>query len=374
MSTSLTAGSVCTGYGGLDLAVGAVLGTCPAWVADPDPGATRILAHRYPDVPNLGDITAVDWATVPPVDILTAGFPCQDLSYAGRGAGIKEGTRSGLWFTIAHAVGLLRPRLILLENVAAIVARRPGLDVVTADLAALGFDAEWTCVRACDVGAPHRRERWFCLAWPADSQSARRQGPHPRRRRIAGDGDGAAADAHDLGGHRGRPRGPGRDEPAAHGLPAAHPAGERHGNPGPTSERGIPAAAVSGAAADAEGERRHEGRSEPAGQFRGSDPAIGSAPDWGQYGPAVARWEQVTGRTAPRPTDTRRRLTPAFVEWLMGLPAGWVTAVPDLTRNQQLHALGNGVVPLQAIAALHTLLPAYEQATGTEAETSRRVA
>ncbi|MFF5111576.1 hypothetical protein [Streptosporangium sp. NPDC000509] len=89
---------------------------------------------------------------------------------------------------------------------------------------------------------------------------------------------------------------------------------------------------------------------------------------WGAYEPAIRRWEHILGCPAPRPTDDRRRLTPAFVEWVMGLPAGWVTDVPTLTRNQQLHALGNGVVPAQAIAALHTLLPAYPSATTSAPE------
>jgi DNA (cytosine-5)-methyltransferase 1 len=359
-------GSVCTGYGGLDLAVAAVLGARQGWVADPDPGAARILAHRWPTVPNLGDITAVDWSDVPPVDVLTAGFPCQDLSYAGRGAGIKEGTRSGLWFTVAHALGVLRPRLAFFENVAAITARRPGLDVVAADLAALGFDAEWTCLRASDVGAPHRRERWFCLAWPSY-------------------GGGAAADTDDLGGHRDRARRPGRDEPAAQDLPATHPRATRgglgdgdrrvaahpprlgsgepadppHTVAGSGQTRPEPRRRSGGAPADAPGDGRHQRRPQPERQRRGPDAPLRSTADWGAYGPAVTRWEAALGRPASRPTDDRGRLDPRFVEWLMGLPDGWVTDVPGLTRNQQLHALGNGVVPAQAIAALHTLLPAY---------------
>src|SRR5690606_1486968 len=95
--------------------------------------------------------------------------PCQDISHAGLGAGIVEGTRSGLWFDIADALGALRPGHVLLENVSALVVRRPGLDVVLADLARLGFDAEWVRVRADEVGAPHRRERWFLWATAADA-------------------------------------------------------------------------------------------------------------------------------------------------------------------------------------------------------------
>ena len=81
--------------------------------------------------------------------------------------------------------------------------------------------------------------------------------------------------------------------------------------------------------------------------------------DWGVYAPAIARWEHVTGRPAPAPTERGRtgqpRLSPAFVEWMQGLPAGHVTAVPGVSRNDQLAALGNGVVPQQAALALRML-------------------
>ncbi|GAA0932415.1 DNA cytosine methyltransferase [Nonomuraea longicatena] len=342
--TAPTMGSVCTGYGGLDLAVSAVLGARPAWVADPDPGAARILAHHWPEVPNLGDITALDWASVPRVDVLTAGFPCQDLSHAGRGAGIRKDTRSGLWLTIAHAVGVLRPRLLLLENVAAIATRRPGLDVVLADLAALGFDAEWTCLRASDVGAPHRRDRWFCLAWPADPDHLR-----GHRHRTAGQPPQRHPQSADrVAAHRPRLRG---GEPAE----ATHPF------PGSGQARPEPGRRSGGAAADPDDAQWNGQQGEqpwrpaPAG-------GGGSDIDWGAYARAVARWEAVTG-PAPRPTDDRGRLSPPFVEWLMGLPPGWVTDVPGLTRTQQLHKLGNGVVPLQAVVGLHTLMPVYARAT-----------
>jgi DNA (cytosine-5)-methyltransferase 1 len=106
---SLRAGSLRSGYGGLDLAVMAVLNTRLAWCADPDPHAARVLAARFPHVTNLGDLRAVDWATAPRVDLVTAGFPCQDISTAGAGAGIAEGTRSGLWTYIAEALRQLRP-------------------------------------------------------------------------------------------------------------------------------------------------------------------------------------------------------------------------------------------------------------------------
>jgi len=154
-------GSLCTGYGGLDLAVDAVLGGRLVWYAETDRHACTVLNHRFPGIPNLGDIRTVDWATVAPIDIVTAGFPCQDISDAGKRQGIT-GASSSLWTAVADAVRHLRPRLVFVENVAAL--RRRGLDVVQADLAALGYDTSWICLRASDIGAAHRRDRLFLLA------------------------------------------------------------------------------------------------------------------------------------------------------------------------------------------------------------------
>jgi DNA (cytosine-5)-methyltransferase 1 len=158
-------GSLCTGYGGLDLAVELVLGGQLAWYAETDRHAQTVLSHHWPDVPNLGDIRTVNWADVAPVDVLTAGFPCQDISNAGKRAGIG-GVHSSLWTCVAEAVRVLRPGLVFVENVAALLRR--GFDVVHADLAAIGYDTSWLCVRASDIGAAHRRDRLFLLAVPAE--------------------------------------------------------------------------------------------------------------------------------------------------------------------------------------------------------------
>ncbi len=158
-------GSLCTGYGGLDLAVELVLGGRLTWYAEVDQHARTVLEHRWPDVPNLGDIRAVDWTHVEPVDVLTAGFPCQDISNAGTRAGIT-GVHSSLWTSVADAVRVLRPRLVFVENVAALLRR--GFDVVHRDLAALGYDTRWVCLRASDIGAAHRRDRLFLLAAPTE--------------------------------------------------------------------------------------------------------------------------------------------------------------------------------------------------------------
>ncbi|PJE99670.1 DNA cytosine methyltransferase [Streptomyces carminius] len=353
-------GSVCTGYGGLDMAVQAVFGGSLAWVADNDPGAARILAHHWPQVPNLADITAVDWRAVEPVDIVCGGYPCQPFSTAGKRKGVTDDRH--IWPHIARALGVLRPRYAVFENVAGHLSL--GFDTVLTDLAALGFDARWCTLRASDVGAPHRRNRLFLLAWPAHPPREGRQGP--RLPRWPADGGRAAAHSLDLGGDRDRARGTGRDEPAARRLPAAHPGGR--GRPGsPAGHRAEPAQHLTDPdrpdpqwhpAAHSAGDGRDQGRSEPARQQGGSDPALGSPPDWGPYTPAVRRWEAVLGRPAPGPVDALGRLNPLLVEWLMGLPAGHVTDVPGLSRTAQLKALGNGVVPHQATTALRLLATA----------------
>jgi DNA (cytosine-5)-methyltransferase 1 len=149
-------------YGGLDLAVTAVLDAEVAWYAENEPHAASVLAAQWPGPRNLGDITALDWAKVPPVDLVTAGWPCQDISYAGPGTGITEGTRSGLWLHIADGLRQLRPAYVFLENVAALRTR--SLAKVLDDLAALGYDTQWACLRASDAGACHRRDRMFIFA------------------------------------------------------------------------------------------------------------------------------------------------------------------------------------------------------------------
>lgn len=106
-------GSLCTGYGGLDRAVQAVFGARLAWCADNDRHVSTILAARHPGVPNLGDLTELDWRQVDPVDILAAGFPCLKTSVtpaAEPASSFKQGTRSGLWLTIAEGIRLLRPQ------------------------------------------------------------------------------------------------------------------------------------------------------------------------------------------------------------------------------------------------------------------------
>jgi DNA (cytosine-5)-methyltransferase 1 len=167
---SLTIGSLFSGIGGLELGLErAGLGPV-VWQVEREPYCRAVLAKHWPDAARHDDVCAVGAHTLTPVDVICGGFPCQDVSYAGEGAGIAEGTRSGLWFEYARLVRELRPRYVVVENVAALLTR--GLGVVLGDLARLGYDAEWSTVSACSVGAPHVRQRVFVVAYP-DGQHGR---------------------------------------------------------------------------------------------------------------------------------------------------------------------------------------------------------
>ncbi|MEV5319130.1 DNA cytosine methyltransferase [Streptomyces sp. NPDC052687] len=158
---------LCAGYGGIGMAVEALTGDRVTHVAEVDPSASKVLAIRYPDAPNIGDITAYDWSKlVGLVDTITAGWPCQGISEAGHRRGLDD-ERSGIWHNVAEAIGVLRPRVIFLENVRSVL-RRGGPRVV-ADLARLGYRLRWTTLRASNVGAPHHRDRWFLVALRADA-------------------------------------------------------------------------------------------------------------------------------------------------------------------------------------------------------------
>ena len=157
--SGLTIGSLFSGIGGLELGLErAGLGPV-VWQCESDPYARRVLAKHWPGVPCYEDITTME--DVPHVDIVCGGFPCQDLSYAGKGAGLG-GERSGLFYELMRIVRLVRPRYVVLENVPALLTR--GLYAVLGALAESGYDAQWDCIPASAVGAPHRRDRIFIVA------------------------------------------------------------------------------------------------------------------------------------------------------------------------------------------------------------------
>jgi DNA (cytosine-5)-methyltransferase 1 len=131
------------------------------WQVEIDEFCRKVLSKHWPNVPKFNDVREVGKHNLEPVDLIAGGFPCQDISFAGDGAGL-EGERSGLWRDMFRIVCDLRPRYVLIENVAALLNR--GCGRVLADLASVGFDAEWSVVSACSLGAPHMRRRLFIVA------------------------------------------------------------------------------------------------------------------------------------------------------------------------------------------------------------------
>jgi DNA (cytosine-5)-methyltransferase 1 len=162
---NLTFGSLFAGIGGIDLGLERAGMTCK-WQVEIDDYATKVLEKHWPDIGWFRDVRECGAHNLEAVDLIAGGFPCQDISYAGKGAGIK-GERSGLWSEFHRVICELRPRYALLENVPALLGR--GMGVVLADLAACGYDAEWQCLPAAAFGAPHIRDRLFVLAY-ADGQ------------------------------------------------------------------------------------------------------------------------------------------------------------------------------------------------------------
>jgi DNA (cytosine-5)-methyltransferase 1 len=390
-------GSLCTGAAGLDLAVETATGGTVVWHAESDPRIARILDQHRPHTTNLGDITHVDWADVPPVDVLSAGTPCQDLSVAGNRAGMTEGTRSNLWVVVREAVACLRPALLIWENVHGALSapaqsalghcprcmgdERPvplrALGRVLGDLADLGYDTRWGCVRASDVGAPHIRSRVFLAAHPAGQprlhpwlttplETARwrplrvaagrhraRRLPTPRvtdRRGAAGHGDGGP----DL-----------RTAVSYLPTPVArdHKGSDitREGSPSlPALVLPTPAVNDMGRAMTVPQWDAFVARLQDkfGNDGHGASLSIEVRRGFGRYARAVAHWEDLFG-PAPDPLQTHRghqRLNPAFSEWMLGLPAGWVTDVPGVSHVTEHRALGNACSPQQAHLALTLLL------------------
>jgi DNA (cytosine-5)-methyltransferase 1 len=153
-----------------------------------DPFCQRVLAKHWPDVTRYDDVKKLTASRLAAdgiaVDAICGGFPCQDISYAGKGAGIAIGTRSGLWYEYARLIGELGPRFVIVENVGALLSR--GMDAVLGTLSDLGYDAEWEPIRASDVGAPHGRLRYWIVAYPHSERQLQSQRVFSHVRRWLG--------------------------------------------------------------------------------------------------------------------------------------------------------------------------------------------
>lgn len=156
---SITVGSLFSGIGGLDLGLERA-GMTVIWQSEINPFASAVLAKHWPQTPNLGDITTIDWTRVERPDLICGGYPCPAFSQAARGRNVAP----NMWPWMRRAIEQLRPQYVLIENVAAHLGR--GFPDVLADLDALGFDAAWSTLTACSMGAPHMRKRLYCVAYP----------------------------------------------------------------------------------------------------------------------------------------------------------------------------------------------------------------
>ena len=300
-------GSFCTGYGGLDLAVEQYYNAELSWVSEIDNNCNKLLEKRF-NKPNLGDLTSVNWEDVEPVDIICAGFPCQPFSDAGSKKGDKD--ERAIFPLVAESIGVLRPRYVFLENVAGITTTRNGggLDVVGL-LTQMGYDCRWGIIRASDIGACHQRARWFCVA--SDSNSDR-----------------------EGGGQTGTVREQGNNERQINKVR-------------PDRSSSLPAS-------DSDSSRLQQQCGSITMEERHRTPERDSCEiDWGKYTGAIRRWSETIGRPPPPPAKDLK-LSSSFVEWMMGLPEGWVCDL-GLPRTVELKMLGNGVVPQQALLALELL-------------------
>jgi DNA (cytosine-5)-methyltransferase 1 len=342
----LTIGSLFSGIGALELGLmraglGPVL-----WQAERDEFCRRVLARHFPKARRYEDVRDVDRSAAP-VDVVCGGFPCQDLSYAGAGAGL-DGERSGLWRELVRVAREVGPRYLVVENVSALLVR--GLGTILGELAESGFDASWDCVPASSIGAPHRRDRLLLVAWrvsDADSHAV-------RERAERGDDPARTTDARDA-----EPRYVGATKSARAMGHAASARRERRPQRGQRrEERESIACARSEALADAH-RVGHERRRESAAAQRAGN-VLADADRWRREVERIAR-RQPGDEGAPRRVVDGCRLPiwpPGSDEldaWA-GVPTeaqpslrrvadGDPGSMDSAERRARLHALGNAVVP-----------------------------
>jgi len=351
----LKIGSLCTGYGGLDMAVEAYYEAETVWVSEFDKYASKVIEARI-NKPNLGNLKVINWAELEPIDILTAGYPCQPFSHAGLRKGVED--ERHLWPYIKTAISTLRPSYVILENVRGHFGL--GFREVLGDFASIGYDVRWTLIRASDVGAPHRRERLFILAYPNSTRWPRTKSCDVQTQQPWDSGNNSNEYTNtdgqrcNLGQNYGNEvEYQGQSQLIASGLVETITT-YTDGN-----TRTQPRRASGELRAESTGLQRGQNKGQAGGESRGSAEAISDTDD----GRGVRTMPRLSQRYDPRssmhlqeipsPLD-QGKLNVKFVEYMMGLPNGWVTDI-DLPRAQMLKILGNGVVPQQAYRALELL-------------------
>ena len=384
-------GALCAGYGGLELGLQKIAETQTSWVSDFESVPSRILDKRFigpsrNPVLNYGDLTAI--RNPAPVDIVTAGFPCQPVSVSGRRMGIND--NRWLIEDVCRLAAESGAKWLILENVRGIFTANKGnaLRRVWDALVKNGYTRfEGGLFRASDSSAPHQRERWFCLATATLSEHLELTDLSPSIKSLRfSEGDyfaeskdwvqfnGGLTDPSDvlqwlektpqqtlLSQVPEVPLGKWPVDGSSLGTGVLHdhthlkeavvkpdgfktlptPTAREYKDAGPNvnfpriaNRRGLTGVIM------------HE--------LCMNKVFIG----WEDYSVAIREWEGILGRNAPHPLENQRfgYLSPKFVEWMMGLPENWVTGDDiGLQRSEALHALGNGVVPHQAARAIQIL-------------------
>ncbi len=320
-------GSLFSGVGGLELGIERAGVGHTVWQVEIDPFCREVLAKHWPDVERFEDVTEFEGR---PADLICGGFPCQDISSAGKRAGI-DGERSTLWREFARVIGLVLPRFVVVENVAALLTR--GMGAVLGDLATLGYDAIWDCVPAQAVGAPHRRDRIFVVAWRIPNANGRRvREQHEtwagRRTAFTVALGAAMADADRnplgrIGGLLDRKRPPCGDD--ANGCGGAKLADSHQS----TGQSGTKPPQVG----DTSSPRRRSGEPGPRREIRNETRRTESSRRgvvaWPPSPDDLQSWERVQADSQP-----------SFCRMADGLPEAL-----DRDRRKRLKALGNAVVP-----------------------------
>ncbi|HEU4705588.1 MAG TPA: DNA cytosine methyltransferase [Solirubrobacterales bacterium] len=293
----MNVGSLFSGIGGFDLGFERA-GMRVSWQVELDPYCRAVLARHFPDAARFEDVREVGARELDPVDLLCGGFPCQDLSAAGRGAGI-DGARSGLWSEFARIVRELRPRYVVVENVPALLTgkgkrwQRGPIGRVLGDLAEARYDAEWACLSAGEFGAPHLRKRIWIVAYPArDAEAgAAAQSRSERQRARAGGERSRAAEVADADAKR---------QPGRAGA-VCNSAGRRQ-----PAERGGKGADVP----DAD-RQQHEGRAQALGGSAGAE-----LRDHWAAEPTVGRVADGVPHRVDRLAALGNALVPQIAEWI----------------------------------------------------------
>lgn len=291
----MNVGSLFSGIGGFDLGFERA-GMRVSWQVEQDAYCRAVLARHFPDAARLEDVREVGAGTLDPVDLVCGGFPCQDLSIAGRGAGI-DGARSGLWSEFARIVRELRPRYVVVENVPALLTgkgkrwERGPIGRVLGDLAEARYDAEWACLSARELGAPHLRKRVWIVAYPErDAEAGAAAEPRLAWQRARSGGErGRAAQLADADQRR-------RSGRAATAR-SRGAGGSRVDNPRPTLNT----------------DRERYGPSQKA-LLAGRDASLGAG--WWASEPAVGRVADGVPNRVDRLTALGNALVPQIAEWI----------------------------------------------------------